>query len=110
MQKNNKQKKTQNSHSLRFDKTAQSLQLRKSVSIFMQGGVSSKTKPPLLFLRLPSREVMLIEERAGGSLSPLMFAVNRGGLAADFLPVGFVIYCNTLHAFTSDPKGEPVLY
>lgn len=32
---------------------------------------------------------MLIEERAGGSLSPLMFAVHRGGLAADFLPAGF---------------------
>lgn len=29
-------------------------------------------------------EPMLIEERAGGSLSPLMLAVHKGGLAADF--------------------------
>lgn len=36
-------------------------------------------------------ELTLIEESAGGSLSPLMFAVHRGGLAADFLPAGFFL-------------------
>lgn len=33
-----------------------------------------------------------------------MFAVHRGRLAADFLPAGFVISCNILVAFISDPK------